>query len=56
MAGGDAGPRSERGGSGSLVLDTTGRHPVGMLFAGDDSQAIANPIQSVLNRQAERSP
>lgn len=25
-------------------------HPVGLLFAGDDSQTIANPIQSVLNR------
>ena len=47
---GHAGPFSERGDSGSLILDTSGPHPVGLLFAGDDSQAIANPIQSVLNR------
>ena len=47
---GNAGPFSERGDSGSLVLDTSGPHPVGLLFAGDDSHAIANPIQSVLNR------
>ena len=46
----DAGPFSEPGDSGSLVLDTTGPHPVGLLFAGDDSQTIANPIQFVLNR------
>ena len=47
---GDAGPFSEPGDSGSLVLDTAGPHPVGLLFAGDDSQTIANPIQFVLNR------
>ena len=47
---GDAGPFSGRGDSGSLILDTSGPHPVGLLFAGDDSQAVANPIQSVLNR------
>ena len=47
---GDAGPFSEPGDSGSLVLETTGPHPVGLLFAGDDSQTIANPIQFVLNR------
>ena len=47
---GHAGVFSERGDSGSLILDTSGPHPVGLLFAGDDSQAIANPIQSVLNR------
>ena len=47
---GDAGPFSERGDSGSLILDSPGAHPVGLLFAGDDSQTLANPIQSVLNR------
>ena len=47
---GDAGPFSERGDSGSLVLDTSGPHPVGLLFAGDNSQTIANPIQFILNR------
>jgi len=47
---GDPGPFSERGDSGSIILDTPDAHPVGLLFAGDDSQTIANPIQSVLNR------
>lgn len=47
---GDSGPFSERGDSGSLILNSPGAHPVGLLFAGDDSQTIANPIQSVLNR------
>ncbi|MCY4496563.1 MAG: hypothetical protein OXC14_04695 [Rhodospirillaceae bacterium] len=47
---GDAGPFSEPGDSGSLVLETSGPHPVGLLFAGDDSHTIANPIQFVLNR------
>ncbi len=47
---GDTGPFSDRGDSGSLILDTSGPHPVGLLFAGDDSQSIANPIQFILNR------
>ena len=47
---GNTGPFSESGDSGSLVLDTSDPHPVGLLFAGDDSQAIADPIRSVLNR------
>ncbi len=47
---GDAGPFSEPGDSGSLVLDTSGPHLIGLLFAGDDSHTIANPIQFVLNR------
>ncbi len=46
----DSGPFSERGDSGALILDSPDVHPVGLLFAGDDSQTIANPIQSVLNR------
>ena len=47
---GSAAPFSRRGDSGSLILDSTGVHPVGLLFAGDDSQTLANPIQWVLNR------
>lgn len=47
---GNARPFSERGDSGSLILDSPDAHPVGLLFAGDDSQTLANPIQSVLNR------
>lgn len=47
---GDSVPFSEPGDSGSLILDSPGTHPVGLLFAGDDSQTVANPIQSVLNR------
>ena len=47
---GDSGPFSERGDSGSLIPDSPGAHPVGLLFAGDDFQTVANPIQSVLNR------
>ncbi|MDE0422693.1 MAG: hypothetical protein OXK76_17645 [Gammaproteobacteria bacterium] len=47
---GNSGPFSGRGDSGSLILNSPDAHPVGLLFAGDDSQTIANPIQSVLNR------
>ena len=47
---GDAGPFSKPGDSGSLILDTSGPHPVVLLFAGDDSHMIATPIQFVLNR------
>ena len=47
---GDPGPFSDRGDSGSLIIDSPGAHPVGLLFAGDDFQTLANPIQSVLNR------
>jgi hypothetical protein len=36
------------GDSGSLMLDMA-KHPVGLLFAGSSSIAIANPIQSVVN-------
>lgn len=47
---GTSGPFSEPGDSGSLILASPGSHPVGLLFAGDDSLTLANPIQSVLNR------
>lgn len=41
---------SEPGDSGSIVLTTPSANPVALLFAADDSQSIANPIKSVLNR------
>ena len=47
---GSDGPFSEGGDSGSLVLDNPGSHPVGLLFAGDDTYTLANPIHAVLNR------
>ena len=47
---GDATRFSARGDSGSLVVDRPGSHPVGLLFAGDDTQTLANPIALVLNR------
>ena len=47
---GNFGPFSEGGDSGSLILDNPGSHPVGLLFAGDDTHTLANPIQTVLNR------
>lgn len=42
---GDDGPFSEPGDSGSVILDTTSPHPIGHLFAGDDSQTVANPLR-----------
>lgn len=47
---GTYGPFSEGGDSGSLILDNPGSHPVGLLFAGDNTHTLANPIQAVLNR------
>ena len=47
---GGYGPFSEGGDSGSLILDNPGSHPIGLLFAGDDTHTLANPIQAVLNR------
>lgn len=47
---GTHGPFSHAGDSGSLVVDNLGAHPVGLLFAGDDTHTLANPIQAVLNR------
>ena len=47
---GKFGSFSAGGDSGSLILDNPGSHPVGLLFAGDSTHTLANPIQSVLNR------
>lgn len=47
---GTYGPFSDGGDSGSLVLDNPGSHPVGLLFAGDNTHTLANPIRAVLNR------
>lgn len=43
-----ANPMSQRGDSGSAVLDMDGR-VVGLLFAGSDAATIVNPIQVVLS-------
>ena len=48
--GNNAVPFSDAGDSGSLILDSPGSHPVGLLFAGDDMHTLANPIQAVLDR------
>ena len=40
------------GDSGSLIVSTSGNHPVGLLFAGSDTITIANRIDLVLNRFA----
>jgi hypothetical protein len=43
------GPFSRAGDSGSLIVTTTGRQPVGLLFAGTNSgYTFANPIGAVL--------
>ena len=47
---GKYGSFSAAGDSGSLILDNPASHPVGLLFAGDGTHTLANPIQSVLNR------
>jgi hypothetical protein len=41
---------SAGGDSGSLVVSEEGNHPVGLLFAGSDTQTIANRIDRVLDR------
>lgn len=41
---------AQRGDSRSLIPDSPDAHPVALLFTGDGSQTIANPIRSVLNR------
>ena len=46
---GAKGPFSQPGDSRSLIIDSSGA-PVALLFAGDDSLTIANPIDLVLNR------
>lgn len=37
------------GDSGSLLVTQSGQNPVGLLFAGGEGSAFANPIQDVLN-------
>jgi hypothetical protein len=39
---------SDSGDSGSLIMTTTGNHPVALLFAGSGSSTIGNPIDRVL--------
>ncbi len=44
-------PFSQPGDSGSLILENPDNNPVGLLFAGDDSEiTLANPINDVLDR------
>ena len=40
---------SEPGDSGALIVTRQNLHPVGLLFAGDSNQTLANPIDFVLN-------
>jgi len=44
-----AGPMSQGGDSGSLVVAGDSQHAVGLLFAGSDQSTIFNPIQAVLD-------
>ncbi|MCI0519807.1 MAG: S1 family peptidase [Chloroflexi bacterium] len=44
-----AGPMSQGGDSGSLVVDGGSQRAVGLLFAGSDQSTIFNPIQAVLD-------
>jgi hypothetical protein len=44
-----AGPMSQGGDSGSLVVDGQSQQAVGLLFAGSPQTTIFNPIQPVLN-------
>lgn len=41
---------SDGGDSGSLIVSSEGNNPVGLLFAGNSSYTIANPIDAVLDR------
>lgn len=43
-------PMSQGGDSGSLVLDSSSRRAVGLLFAGSAKATIFNPIQEVLDQ------
>jgi hypothetical protein len=44
---------SASGDSGSLIVDTNTAQPVGLLYAGSDTDTVANPIGSVLNALAD---
>lgn len=46
---------SDGGDSGSLIVSSEGNNPVGLLFAGNSSYTIANPIDAVLNRFSDLS-
>jgi hypothetical protein len=52
VAGGDF---SQEGDSGSLVVTQGGANPVGLLFAGSDTDTVANPIGAVLSAMADSS-
>lgn len=47
---GNAGAFSAGGDSGALIVDHPDLNPVGLLFAGDAVQTLANPIDAVLSR------
>lgn len=44
------GPFSQGGDSGSLIVSTGTRQPVGLLFAGSATHTIANPIAAVMSK------
>jgi hypothetical protein len=44
----DGGSFSEAGDSGSLVVTSDAARPIGLLFAGNGTSTVANPIQDVL--------
>lgn len=41
---------SDRGDSGSLIVSSGSKQPVGLLFAGSKTHTFANPIQTIMNR------
>jgi len=45
---GTAGAFSAPGDSGSLVVTTAGRHPVALLFAGNDTLTVASPLAPIV--------
>jgi hypothetical protein len=46
---GTAGDFLQAGDSGSLLVTQDGAHPIGLLFAGGEGSAFANPIKPILN-------
>jgi hypothetical protein len=46
---GNAGDFLQAGDSGSLLVTQEGAHPMGLLFAGGEGSAFANPIQPILD-------
>jgi hypothetical protein len=46
---GDVGDFLKAGDSGSLLVTQDGAHPIGLLFAGGEGSAFANPIKPVLD-------